>query len=114
MPRSVLPPLGKYMAGWRKPFGAGPAAHEMRRRGGAADEEHPHIFAHRARSIPVAPANVVQRGFHRLPRGPLHAIREQRIEPRAFIHFVEVHQRLALRTEFAGRRGCAPADDPHC
>ena len=83
--------------GWlAESFGAGPTARKMRRRSGAADEEHPHVFAHRAGLIPVAPANVVQRGFHRLPRGPLHAIREQRIQPRAFIHFIEVHQRLAF------------------
>ena len=38
----------------------------------------------------------MQRGFHRLARGLLHAIREQRVEPGAFVNFVEVHHRLAF------------------
>jgi hypothetical protein len=60
----------------------------MLRRHGARDLEDPHEFA-RCR---LAIAHVVQRGFGRIRALP-HAIGDQRVQARAFVHFVEVRQR---------------------
>ena len=64
----------------------------MLRRHGAGDLEHPHEIAPVALAVP----QVVQRRLGiEAERGP-DAIRDQRVEPGALIHFVEVRQRPAL------------------
>ena len=96
MPLSVPPPRRKYIG--RLPFarGARPAADEVGRRRRTADQEHPDVVLHRARSVPIAPAEVVQRVFDRLAHRLVDAIGHQAVEPGAFVDFVEVRQRLAV------------------
>ncbi len=81
-----------------------PAA-EMGRRGRAADQKDPDIIAHRARTVPVAPAEVVQRVFDRLAERLVDAVGQQRVEAGAFVDFVEVRHRLRRRRARACRRG---------
>ena len=86
--------------------GAAPAADEVGRRGRAADQEHPDVVLDRARAVPVAPADVVQRVFDRLAHRLVDAVGHQAVEAGALVHLVEVRQRLARRRARACRRGC--------
>ena len=85
----------------RLPFagGAGPAADEMGRRNRAADQEHPDVVLHRARLVPVAPADVVQGVFDRLAHRLVDAVGHQAVQAGALVDFVEMQHRLALEED---------------
>ena len=68
----------------------------MRRRRAAADEKDPDVITDGAAAVDVAPAQIVQRVFHRLAHRLMNAIGHQSVQPGAFIHFVEMRQRLAF------------------
>ena len=94
MPVQRPPPGGKYIGGWRNPSRAFPAADEVRGRRRAADQEHPDVVVRPIRSL--APAQVVQRVLDRLAERRVNAMRQQPVEARALVDFVEVRQRLAV------------------
>src|SRR5262249_929626 len=72
-----------------------PAIDEMRGRSSAADEEDPDIVV----AMRGAPAAIVHRAFHRLPERGVHAARDEAVEPGTFVHFVEMHERLAAEQD---------------
>ena len=79
-----------------KTLGPLPALHEVRRGCASRDLEHPHPVVGRSRLVPVTPADVVERVLDRLAERRMDPLGEQAVEPRALVHLVEVHERLAL------------------
>jgi len=65
-------------------------ATKMSWRGSATDQENPDIIVHRARPVDVAPANVVQRIFNRLPHRLVDSMGHQSIQSSTLIDFVEM------------------------
>jgi hypothetical protein len=64
----------------------------MRGRRAAADLEHPHVFLRRARLVPIAPTQIVQRVLDGLLERFVDALGHQAVEAGALVHFVEVGQ----------------------
>ena len=94
--------------------GAAVSANKMSRRRGAGNEEHPHIFVQfvpqaalafsgrQARieprpDVPFAPTQIVQRVLRRKSQLAPEPVRHQAIQTGAFVDFIEMRQRFALK-----------------
>ena len=81
---------------------AGPAADVMVGRRAAGNQENPDVFTGRTGLIPIAPAQIVERGGHGLAQRRVHAVGEESVEPGAFVDFVEMNDGPAGTDQLAG------------
>ena len=78
-----------------------PAADVVLNGRGARYEKDPNILVGGARLIPVAPAEIVERGFGRLLERGVHALRHKGVDAAALVDFVEVWVSLARENNVA-------------
>ena len=86
-------------------LGPTPAADEVGGGRAAGNLEDPDPLVGGARLIPVSPADVVQGVLGGLAEFLVHALRDQAVEARALVDFVEVHEWAALEEHAAGPGG---------